>query len=88
MGVRPFLLPLPGGLYLPQQTGRTWPLFSFSHGTVTQTNDVPSATVSLDAFAGIAFASVGYASVVADLLGLGASPGLHPYLHARSEAGR
>ncbi len=75
-----------GGLYLPQSSAMNWPLLSFSHGTITQTNDVPSVTVSLDAFAGVAFASVGYASVVADLLGLGSSPGLHPYLHARSEA--
>jgi hypothetical protein len=75
-----------GGLYLPQQTGKNWPLFSFSHGTLTQTNDVPSVSLTLDAFAGVALASVGYASVVADLLGLGSSPGSHPYLHARSEA--
>jgi len=75
-----------GGLFLPQTTGHNWPLLSFSHGTLTQTNDVPSRAVTLDAFAGIAFASVGYASVVADLLGLGSSPGPHPYLHARSEA--
>jgi hypothetical protein len=75
-----------GGLYLPQQTGKNWPLVSFSHGTITETNDVPSVSLSLDAFAGVAFASVGYVSVVADLLGLGSSPGLHPYLHARSEA--
>lgn len=75
-----------GGLYLPQQTGKNWPLFSFSHGTLTQTNDVPSVSLTLDAFAGVAFASVGYVGVVADLLGLGSSPGFHPYLHARSEA--
>ena len=75
-----------GGLFLPQQTGTNWPLCSFSHGTVTQTNDVPSVSITLDAFAGVAFASAGYVSVVADLLGLGSSPGLHPYLHARSEA--
>ncbi len=75
-----------GGLYLPQQSGKNWPLLSFSHGTVTQTNDVPSVSLTTDAFAGVAFASVGYASVVADLLGLGSSPGLHPILHARSEA--
>jgi len=75
-----------GGLYLPQQTGKSWPLFSFSHGTLTETNDVPSVSLTLDAFAGVAFASVGYVSVVADLLGLGSSPGFHPYLHARSEA--
>jgi len=75
-----------GGLFLPQQTGKNWPLCSFSHGTVTQTNDVPSVSITLDAFGGVAFASAGYVSVVADLLGLGSSPGLHPYLHARSEA--
>jgi hypothetical protein len=75
-----------GGLYLPQHTGINWPLLSFSHGTITQTNDVPSESLTLDAFSGVAFASVGYASVVADLLGLGSSPGLHPFLHARSEA--
>ncbi|HVM46920.1 MAG TPA: hypothetical protein VMU04_02785, partial [Candidatus Acidoferrum sp.] len=72
--------------FLPQHSGVNWPLVSFSHGTVTQTNQVPSEAITLDAFAGIAFASVGYVSVVADLLGLGSSPGHHPYLHARSEA--
>jgi pimeloyl-ACP methyl ester carboxylesterase len=75
-----------GGLFLPVQTGINWPLLSFSRGIVTQTNQVPSVTLTEDTFAGLAFASVGYASVGADLLGLGASPGLHPYLHARSEA--
>ena len=75
-----------GGLYLPQKTGVSWPLLSFSHGTETQTNEVPSVTLTFDAFGGVAFASVGYASVVADLLGLGSSPGFHPFLHARSEA--
>jgi hypothetical protein len=78
-----------GGLFLPAQTGVNWPLVSYSHGTITQTNQVPSVLNSLpteDAFAGLAFASVGYACAAADLLGLGSSPGLHPYLHARSEA--
>ena len=75
-----------GGLFLPVQTGIDWPLLSYSHGIVTQTNQVPSVTLTEDTFAGLAFASVGYASVGADLLGLGSSPGLHPYLHARSEA--
>ena len=75
-----------GGLYLPQKTGKSWPLLSFSHSTETQTNEAPSITLTLDAFAGVAFASVGYASVVADLLGMGSSPGFHPFLHARSEA--
>ena len=75
-----------GGLYVPQHSGTSWPLFSFSHTAVTETNDVPSVALTLDAFAGVAFASIGYVSVVADLLGLGSSPGFHPFLHARSEA--
>jgi pimeloyl-ACP methyl ester carboxylesterase len=75
-----------GGLFIPQQTGTNWPLLSYSHGTITQTNQVPSVALTEDTLAGLAFASVGYVSVAADLLGLGSSPGLHPYLHARSEA--
>ena len=35
---------------------------------------------------GAAFATTGYAAVTPDYLGLGDSPGLHPYCHARSEA--
>jgi len=75
-----------GGLFVPTQAGISWPLVSYSHGTITQTNQVPSVALTEDTFAGLAFASVGYAGVAADLLGLGSSPGLHPYLHARSEA--
>jgi pimeloyl-ACP methyl ester carboxylesterase len=75
-----------GGLFLPQQAGKNWPLFSFSHGTTTLTNGVSSVSLSQDAYAGLVFAATGYASVLADLLGMGSSPGFHPYLHARSEA--
>jgi hypothetical protein len=78
-----------GGLFLPAQTGINWPLASYSHGTITQTNQAPSVysfPPTEDAFAGLAFASIGYVCAAADLLGLGVSPGLHPYLHARSEA--
>jgi len=75
-----------GGLFIPQQAGTNLPLLSYSHGTISQTNQVPSTALTQDTLAGLAFASVGYVSVAADLLGLGSSPGLHPYLHARSEA--
>jgi hypothetical protein len=78
-----------GGLFLPVQAGINWPLASYSHGTLTQTNQAPSvyhATPTEDAFAGLAFASVGYVCAAADLLGLGSGQGLHPFLHARSEA--
>jgi hypothetical protein len=76
-----------GALLLPENTGVLLPLVSYQHGTITQTNDAPS---SMDLFGevsvGIAFATTGYAAVVPDYLGLGDSPGLHPYHHARSEA--
>jgi hypothetical protein len=75
-----------GGLFLPTPAGTNWPLVSYSHGTITQTNQVPSEALTQDTLAGLAFASVGYATAAADLLGLGTGPGLHPYLHARSEA--
>lgn len=76
-----------GALLLPENTGTLLPLLSYQHGTITQTNDAPS---SMDLFGevsvGVAFATSGYAAVVPDYLGLGDSPGLHPYHHARSEA--
>jgi len=75
-----------GGLFLPQNVGKSLPLFSFSHGTTTLTNAVASNLNQGDYLAGLVFGSAGYACVVADLLGLGSSPGFHPYLHARSEA--
>jgi len=72
---------------LPENTGTLLPLVSYQHGTIIQTNDAPS---SMDLFGevsvGIAFATSGYAAVVPDYLGLGDSPGFHPYHHARSEA--
>ena len=74
-----------GGLFLPQSVGKNLPLFSYSHGTTTFTNDVAS-NGSGEGAVGLVFASTGYATVLPDYLGLGSSPGLHPYIHARSEA--
>ena len=76
-----------GALILPESTGRPLPLISYQHGTITQTNKAPSAMETTgEAFVGVAMATAGYAVVEADYLGLGESPGLHPYHHARSEA--
>jgi hypothetical protein len=76
-----------GALLLPENTGHPLPLVSYQHGTLTQTNSAPSAMdLTGEVAVGIAFASTGYAAAVPDYLGLGDSPGLHPYLHARSEA--
>jgi Secretory lipase len=76
-----------GALALPEDAGRPLPLVSYQHGTIILTNDAPSSMdLSGEVSVGVAFATTGYAAAVPDYLGLGDSPGLHPYLHARSEA--
>lgn len=76
-----------GALVLPQNPPGALPLVSYQHGTIALTNDPPSSmNLSGEVSVGIAFATTGYAAVVPDYLGLGASPGFHPYHHARSEA--
>ena len=74
-----------GALLLPDNAPGTLPLLSYQHGTITQTDQAPSSMVG-EVIVGIAFATSGYAAVVPDYLGLGSSPGFHPYHHARSEA--
>lgn len=61
------------------------PLVSYQHGTVLEREDVPSR-LNTEGYLGVAFATSGYAAVLPDYLGLGDSPGLHPYHHARSQA--
>jgi hypothetical protein len=72
---------------IPQGVGKALPLFSFQHVTLTLTNDAPSSlNIFGEAAIGVVIATGGYAAVLPDYLGLGASPGLHPFHHARSEA--
>ncbi len=61
------------------------PVASYSHGTVSSRYNVPSYE-SAELQLGILWASRGYATCLADYLGLGDSPGFHPYIHADSEA--
>jgi hypothetical protein len=58
------------------------------HGTTFLKSDVPSNWEQMPGAAANSFpyATQGMATVLPDLLGLGSSPGLHPYLHAASEA--
>lgn len=72
-----------GALLLPVGTSNPLALASYQHGTIPRTNDAPGQEL----FAGVAFATTGYAAVVPNYLGLGeVSTGLQPYHHARSEA--
>ncbi len=76
-----------GVLVVPANAGGPLPLISYQHGTLVHTNDAPSNPASVqERFPGIGFASTGYAVVIPDYLGLGSSPGMHPYHHAWSEA--
>ena len=77
-----------GALALPVGVGKPLPLFSYQHGTITQTNAAPSSMnyTGGEAGLGVIMASQGYAAALPDYLGLGSSPGFHPYHHARSEA--
>ena len=76
-----------GALALPQAANGVLPLISYQHATILQTNLAPSSmNLNTEVSVGVAFATTGYAAVVPDYLGLGDSPGFHPYHHARSEA--
>ncbi|QXD16640.1 lipase family protein [Rhodocaloribacter litoris] len=77
-----------GALMRPRGTTGALPLVSYQHGTVVRKDDVASAR-GLDvpeALVGVLFATSGYLAVMPDYLGLGASEGLHPYVHAASLA--
>jgi hypothetical protein len=73
------VLPDPGPSY------RARPVVSYQHGTVANRADVPS-NVNTEALVGIVFAAGGYVATMPDYLGLGDSPGFHPYHHAGTEA--
>lgn len=85
--IDPFGLPTQasGLLALPVGPAEELALMSYQHGTVLLRTDVPSE-VNEEGLIPIAYASEGYVGIAPDYLGLGASPGFHPYLHARSQA--
>jgi len=74
------------GLILPENPTRPLPLLSYQHGTLVRKTDAPSTFTGTEFYLGVVMAATGYAAVLPDLLGLGESPGLHPYHHARSTA--
>jgi hypothetical protein len=75
------LLALPSGV-------RPRGVVSFQHGTETDRSSSPSTPdPSNGVLAAAAFAARGYVLVAPDYLGLGTARGVHPYLHAATEAG-
>ena len=62
-----------------------FPIAVYEHGTSLRKIDVPSEDVS-ETYIGRIFSAGGYQVVMPDYLGMGESPGLHPYCHGESEA--
>ena len=75
-----------GAFCTPTNTSCTeFPIGVYEHGTSLKKGDVPSREVQ-EAYIGKIFAAGGYFVVMPDYLGMGDSPGLHPYCHAETEA--
>jgi pimeloyl-ACP methyl ester carboxylesterase len=63
----------------------SFPMIAYCHGTVLRRYDVPSAQ-NLEGNILVALSSAGYIGVGPDYLGLGDDEGVHPYVHAESQA--
>jgi len=74
-----------GLLVVPDDPGFAYPLLVFQHGTVNDRWDVPSQLAGGYQLATV-FGGQGYATVAPDYVGLGEARGLHPYVHADTEA--
>lgn len=70
---------------VPDDTTKVYPLLCYQHGTSSSKTDVPSYLNGESAIP-IAFGGLGFLTVTPDYLGLGDSPGFHPYVHAATEA--
>jgi len=75
-----------GAFIKPNTTECTdFPIAVYQHGTVLNKEDVPSRDNG-EAILPKVLASGGYYAISPDYIGLGDSPGLHPYVHAETEA--
>lgn len=74
-----------GFFAVPNDRDLAFPTLVYQHGTVFTRNAVPS-NGSDEADIGLLAAGQGYISILPDYLGLGDNPGIHPYLHADTEA--
>lgn len=74
-----------GAVAIPESSCDIMPMLAYCHGTVLRKQDIPSAE-NTESYIGKTFSSIGYITVMPDYVGLGDSPGLHPYVHATSQA--
>ena len=77
-----------GLLAVPIDDQRCFARLVYQHGTSGSRQDVPSVNVQQngEGIIGWLFAGLGYITLMPDYLGLGASRGFHPYVHAATEA--
>ena len=75
-----------GGIVTPTDFDEELPLFSYQHSTVLYAEDVPSrfSFSSFESLLPLFIASQGFVTAAPDFIGLGDSPGFHPFLHAAS----
>ncbi|MFT5833768.1 MAG: pimeloyl-ACP methyl ester carboxylesterase [Cognaticolwellia sp.] len=71
-----------GAMYIPYGCDN-FPMGVYQHGTIFNREDVPSRGSEQ---IGLALSGFGFATVAPDYLGMGDNPGVHPYLHAESQA--
>jgi len=75
-----------GAFLVPSNTSCTdFPILVYHHGTSLRKQDVPSSDIQ-ETIIGKIFGAGGYFVLMPDYIGMGDSPGLHPYVHAESEA--
>jgi hypothetical protein len=76
-----------GLLVLPRSREHELRPVSFTHGTTSYRPDSPSSMVKVEfeTAPAITYASAGFAAAAPDYLGLGAGPGLHPWMDVPSE---
>ncbi len=72
-------------IIIPVGTACTHALAAYMHGTILNREDVPSRLNS-EIVVAYYLSAFRYVAVLPDYLGLGDSPGPHPYMHAASEA--
>ncbi|HUM45558.1 MAG TPA: T9SS type A sorting domain-containing protein, partial [Chitinophagales bacterium] len=75
-----------GAFFAPIAPNCHAPLASYQHGTILLKEDVPSRLAGSEVIIGLSMAADGAVLCMPDYIGLGDSPGLHPYVHAETEA--
>lgn len=74
-----------GLVCLPDIKNQGYPLLVYCHGTVGSAKEVPSY-LSFENILPSIYTALGFISIAPDYLGLGDNEGIHPYVHAASEA--